>query len=391
MTGDIFTVEDFIAGYGSDMWGGEAYRAAKELYKADAPLLMGTTGNRAVHYGGVLWWQVNTEANCFAVFDKDKWGGPNQEDGFRVITGFPTTKVTWVAEGGAKPDTVKNSYAQVFLTPQDATTGFEESKKSIRVGNRGQGISWQEVVAEMAVTHKKGLSENQALGGAALPGVKAIPFDRIISSYDEVTTCTNDYTAVAYSTDATTPDVYGIDRSSAAGWFDSNVLDNNGTVRTFTLTLLDQLIRTVAKACGIYQSIDYFMLCSHHTSEVINRLFQPIERHMMIEYGVKAVNGAKTYEGQNVGIYANHYRNVPIIPCDDIDDQSGGISPIFLINKKHLRLWMDHPTMFFEAGILSNTGPILLGKFNQEALYNTSYETWTNFFKAHGKLRDLKA
>jgi hypothetical protein len=370
------------------MWGQLAYDA---FHKADAPLLTGTTGNYVTHYGGVIWWQVNTETSIYSVIPKERWGGPNQEDGWRLTTAFPSTKGYGVAQNGAVPDTVKPTYALATTLPRTMVTPFDESQVSMRAADRKQGITWKKLVTDMGITHKNFLAEKLADGGATLEsGVNlSIQIDRIISSYAEVNNTTNDVTAQAWSGDATAPSVYGITRSSAAGWYDSNVMHNSNTVRTLTVPLLYQLIQTVAEASGVWDSGSYVILTGYSTASAISELLQVQDRYAITEMDTSVVNGVSTYRGKQGPVKVRAFDMKPIITSKDIDDQSGGIAPIYLVNLEYLKFWMDIPTVYYETGV--NQGQVLLlGYFGQKGIYQTNQELICPWFAAHGKLRDLK-
>ena len=148
------TIGDFQRAYGPK-WGDLAYKA---VFKADDPLLTSSGGNYATHYGAGLWAQMNQEYNFYSILPKVPWGGPNKEDGWRVITAFPQDLVLPVGEDGGIPDDVMASFAKLYTTPVDLITPFSESLRAYSVGNRGQGITWRDVVEYMTTTHKKGLS-----------------------------------------------------------------------------------------------------------------------------------------------------------------------------------------------------------------------------------------
>jgi len=383
------TLEEMRTAYGDPEMGELAYDYFK---KADDPMLTGTTGNYVTHYGGVIWWQVNTETNIFGILPKERWGGPNQEDGWRLVTGFASTKGYGVAQNGAVPDTVKNSYALATTLPRTMVTPFDASQTSMRAADRKQGITWKKQVTDMGVTHKNFLSEVMADGAATLESAinQPIQLDRIICSYAEVNNCTNDVTGTAFAGDATCPSVYGITRSSAAGWYDSNVLHNSGTVRTLTIPLLYQLIQTVAEASGAWDSNKYVFLTGYSTASAISELVQVQDRYTTMEVDVASINGISSYKGKAGPQKVKSFAGIPIITSKDIDDQSGGIAPIYLVNLDFIRCWMDIPTVYYEIGVNNQGGPLILGKFGEKGIYQTNYELICNWFAAHGKLRDLK-
>lgn len=383
------TLEDFKVMYGDPQIGTEAFNGYNRILKADDPLLSPTTGNYKTHYGGLLYFQMNTDSNLFGAFPKDRWGGPNQEDGWRAVTALPTTKGYGIASNGVVPDSIKVTLADMYTTPKTHVTPFEESQLSMRMADRHQAVGWSALVDAMKITHGYYLANTVLGAGAALAPVNvAYPLDRVVSNRAEVV-LTLDYKGGTF--DGASPDMYGIDRHSAAGWYDSQCMLNGATMRSLTLDLIYQLQQLCATASGMWPGSqgNWAFLTGYDTARVISSLLQAHQRFVEIKLDMATVNGISSYKGQSGGMMINTFNNVPILPCLGITTQTGGISPIYLVNLDHLRLWMDIPTVYFELGVLQN--PLYTRKFGQEGIFQTNFETWCNWFACHGKLREIKA
>ena len=113
------TIDDFARVYGGMEW-------AQQIFKADDPMLTTTTGVYAPHYGAKIWAQLNMEYNLFAILPKFPWG---PEDGWTVISAFPSTKVFGVAENGAIPDSVKPEFVKLYEKPKAEITQSEKLEK----------------------------------------------------------------------------------------------------------------------------------------------------------------------------------------------------------------------------------------------------------------------
>ena len=102
------------------------------VMKADDPYLTTTTGIYNPIYGQKVWSQLNQEKNVFACLPKKPWNST----GWRVITARSddstgasfTTVSGGVAEGGAIPDTIKPTYAEVYTKPKTIAHGFSASE-----------------------------------------------------------------------------------------------------------------------------------------------------------------------------------------------------------------------------------------------------------------------
>jgi hypothetical protein len=62
---------------------------------------------------------------------------------------------------------------------------------------------------------------------------------------------------------------------------------------------------------------------------------------------------------------------------------------MYFVDSRYMHLKIAKPTQYFETGI-SSGNPFAINAFADEGLYRTMAELVCTFFKAHGKLRDLK-
>ena len=90
------------------------------------------------------------------------------------------------------------------------------------------------------------------------------------------------------------------------------------------------------------------------------------------------------YEG---GFTVATYQGIPIIPTKECKQDT--ISRMYFVDTRYMHIKIAKPTQYFETGI-STGNPFAINKFADEGLYRTMAELVCTFFKAHGKLRDLK-
>ena len=378
----LLTVDDFAAMYGSGEWGMRAF----QMFKADDPLLTTTTGVYAPHYGSKIWAQVNLEMNPFGVIPKVPWG---PEDGWTVATAFPTNLVEAPAENGAIPDTDKPDFVKLYDKPRNEVTPFNASEIEILSARRGQAVKWQDLVEFEGQIHKLGLSDRLCRDNGTAVGNHIYGIDHICSSNSEIASCTQ-YDGNAYTADDA--DVYGLNRDAGvAAWHDANVLHASAVLRPFSLSLVNDLERTVAQRCGVWDSNEQFWLTGPDTYQVWYEKLQSQQRFMEATFEVAAFNGIKTVSGTHGGFRLATYHGKPIIVSHQLEDYckpTGGITNVYLLNTKYLKLWVDVPTIYQEVGVAQGN-ELLYGKLGEEGMYRTVGQLICNGFFAQGKLRDL--
>lgn len=371
----LVTIDDFERAYGSRAF-------AERVFRSDDPLLTSTTGAYATHYGAKVWAQLNFETNLFGILPKVPWG---PEDGWRVITAAPSTKATGVAENGAIPDTVKPTFAHVTDKPKSVVTNFNSSEIEILSAKRGQAVRWEDLREVMGEFHRQGINDMLTKNNDDAKGSNDIyGLDHIVSSYSEV----HNISAI----EANNVDVYGIDRDAAASWADATVIHNSGTPIPLSLSKINQLIRSVSKASGVFSTKDLVFVTGYDTVQRWGELLQPMQRFVDAKFTLgKNLTGIERWGGREGGFWLHTYNGIPIVPNQFVEDNlapNNGLSPIFLLNLNHLKLWVDVPTVYREVGV-SYGNELLYGKLGEEGMYKTILDTVCTGFYAQGKYRDI--
>ena len=391
----LHTLQDFVDAYGSEGWGKLAYQgfrrpdqleAVAGLAKADAPLVTGTSG--AYHHivGAKLWTQLNVEQNIFAALPKEEWN----HSAVRVITGFPSSKLETATEGAANPigDTVLPTFAQYKLKIKILYRNFDTSLQQMFLSQRGEGVTWEQFRDFMGVTFGKGINE-MLLAKAGAKDAASTSFNKW-HSIDDIGTSNAEFAAFGseYAV-AGEADLYSgeIDRD-ASSWADGTSLYSS-TTRSLSLTLLNDLWRTVNVNTGDYNMGNYFWVTGPETYQAWNELLQPAQRF------TDEVASFSPYNGIQVGMNATHgvsfrlgvYERSPILVSNDVGKDT--LPRVYLVHKDYTRVRLAQPIVYREVGI-STGQELLLNKFGDEGMWYTAGELLTVFPKSVGKLRDLK-
>jgi len=217
--------------------------------------------------------------------------------------------------------------------------------------------------------------------GAANNNLESL--DRIIGSYAELGAFSN------LSTNEM--DIFGIDRDAAATWTDAyvsyNHSGNTSSPRDLTLSLIDSTLTNIRQNGGQPDVI----FTGWDTLERLQGLLQAQRRfgngdEKLVIPTFNGIKGAPVagYEG---GFTVATYQGIPIIPTKECLQDT--ISRMYFVDSRYMHLKIAKPTQYFETGI-STGNPFAINKFADEGLYRTMAELVCTFFKAHGKLRDLK-
>lgn len=377
------TKEKFLRAYGNEF--GE-----RVLGKADSPLLTTTTGNLYQMVGARLWLNLNTERNLYAVFRSEAWGTDgNGRDGWRVITGWPSTKGYSLAETDNIPDGALFSYTWLLDKPRTVDTPFSIAELSYREAVRGQAITWDQLVQDYGLAHKVYLCEQLAQQVGSQTDDELTPIDQIISNYNE---CANCATITAYGTQATQFYQDQVDRSSAAGWSDAYVDHNSETLRTFTHYLVDDMIMNVREQSGIYDTSGYVFITGLDTQKRLGQLVRGHKKFTTEKFQNVYGKGLREVAGQSFGFELNKYDNIPIVVSKQITDAlrpSSGLTPMYMVHLPDISIWVDVPTIYTERGFRQGED-LLIGAHKELGLYHTMLNTHAVKFLTHGKLRDIQ-
>ncbi len=164
----------------------------------------------------------------------------------------------------------------------------------------------------------------------------------------------------------------------------------SGNARVLTLSLLNDMIRRIRQNGGNPKVI----LTGYDTVQAIADLLQSQERFMDRKEIVPTHNGVRGVKGQEAGFRVATYYDIPIIPTKDMpstqSNTTNTLSDILILDTDHLWLSVMKPTQYFEDGITSGN-PFGVGKLGNQGMYRTMGETGCSFFKAQGKLTNLKS
>ena len=364
------------------------------IAKVDAPILTTTTGVYNAIYGVQAWVQLNMEANTFGVLPKLPW----TRSGWRAITlRAGTSGGGGVAEGGALPDSIEPTFAEISTKPKTVARVFENSEvqeflATSRADDAAAAMADLRTYFGVQIKEDINVQLNTQNGTLASNNIESV--DRICASYDEINECT-DSTGAGYSTDDL--DIYGLDRDTQDAWHDAYVNDNNSTVRSLTDSVLQSLVQNTLTN-GANPDGQFFQ-SGYDTWSVINQLYDAQVRYNIIgtQNVQVGVNGIKTLAGKGVGLNVATLYDKPFIVSKDTVQDTGGISRVYLLDVSNpegfdyprLFLKIAKPTQYFEAGINQGT-PFTIDKFTTKGMYRIMGELICTFFKAQGKCRDLK-
>ena len=359
------------------------------VMKADDPYLTTTTGIYNPIYGQKVWSQLNQEKNVFACLPKKPWNST----GWRVITARSddstgasfTTVSGGVAEGGAIPDTIKPTYAEVYTKPKTIAHGFSASEVDKFLSGVDDALDPMASAREyFAIEHPEHMNAMLLADPAtAVAGNNLESIDRVIGSYAEL----NEFTNLG----ASEMDIFGLDRDGGATWTDAYVSYNgSGNVsspRDLTLSLMDSTLTNIRQNGGQPDVI----FTGWDTLERLQGLLQAQRRfgngdEKLVIPTFNGIKGAPV-DGYEGGFTVATYQGIPLIPSKNALQDT--LSRMYFVDTRYMHIRIAKPTQYFETGI-SSGNPFAINAFADEGLYRTMAELVSTFFKAHGKLRDLK-
>lgn len=349
-------------------------RGARDIMKADAPVISTTTGVYNAIYGAKCWLQLNLEANMFGVLKKEPWN----QSGWRAITARASSTTTGGrAENATLPDTSKPTWAELATKPKTVAHAFNVSEVQQFLGgvDDSLGDTMEAVREYWAKEHAEHINKMLLTNVTTLAGNNVDSVDRCLSSYAEVTNCAD--------VNANDSDIYSQDRDAAASWTDAYVNHASNVDRNLNLSHIDALFSNVWTNGGDPK----FLFTGYDTVMRIEQLLQAQQRFVENASITPSVNGVQGIEGVAGGFIVATYNKRPIIPSKNMPQDT--ISRIYAIDSDYLALRVAKPTMYFESGIESGD-PFGINYLGQEGLYRSMMEVICYFFKAQGKLRDLQ-
>lgn len=340
--------------------------------KADAPHLTTTTGVANNIYGAKVMVQANLNANGLGAMPKTGWA----KSGFRALTAASDVNGgSGVGEGGAVPETLKGTYAQVDVTAKQMSHAFDASTILINKAGKDDVLLWADIVEVEGQTFLNKINYDIFKDNDTLAGNNPESLDRICGSYAEIAAC---------GQTANDLDIYGIDRDAAATWTDAYVSHGSNTDRSLTFSLIDAVFSGVRPYWDNSYYDGKFAITGFDTLERLQQLgmsqlrFQQSEK---VEFTVG--EGVKTIKGADVGFDCSSYKGIPIIP--DAYCTKDTISRFFLLDGNYLSFSFLQPVQYLESD-----NALLLNSHTKQGVFHAQGEVVCTRFRAQGKVRDLK-
>lgn len=358
----------------------------ESLSKADDPILTTDTGVRNAVYGSEVFSLVNSEPNIFALLENRAW----TKSGERIVTAHGHGVASGgSAENATLPDTDHPTLDQFETSPKTIAHNFDVSQVKQLLADTDDDdledpFDWLRRWYGTGTEHQTGMGEhpkhlNEQLGSDAdsTAGTNLETIDRAISNSAETT----------IHDSASDADIYGFDRSGNE--FESNVVENAGSNRTFTLDLMDDAIREVKVNSGKRPVSDdnYFWLTHPDTYQRIEDEVGGKER-LQPERVEVGLNGVNTNPGDDVGLTVQSYKNIPIF--ESVDVPVDGLGRIYLVDSSTMFIKTLLPTQFYSTGTEVDGNPFGIDRLGNEGMFVTIGELTCVNPKAHAKVRDLK-
>ena len=338
----------------------------EDLFKADAPVLMATTGVRNNIYGAKLFYQLSTESNVFGVLPKVDW----EKSGFRFLTASANSTGGGVAENSAIPDTTKPTFADIDISPAEMATSFNMSLKALNIETKDDTIRWAQVVDYMGLDHKKLINVNLCTDVDTLAGNNIESIDRVCSSNSE---------ASGLSLTAGDNTFQGLDRDSGDTYADAYVNHNSGTDRALTIKLIRDTITEIEPYWDRPQN--KVIITGYDTASDIASLYETQQRYIDYVNLETNFNGIRVV-GRETGFRCATFDGIPIIRSNNIAKDVA--SRIYILDLDHIGIAVAKPTTLW-----SSDNYLELGAFAREGVFYTSAQLFATKFKCHGKIRDL--
>lgn len=384
--GHIRTVYDMI-----DYWYGfvPEYQSQQksQLGKQDDPMLTTDEGVRNAVYGSEVFSLVNSEPNIFALLENRAW----TKSGERIVTAHGHAPGSGgVPENATLPETDHPDLDQFEQEPATIAHNFDVSQAKQLLADTDDDdlddpFDWLRRWYGTGTEHQTGMGEhpkhvNEQLGSPvdSTAGDNMESIDRAISNSEEANNI------LSSPSDA---NIYGFDRS--ADEFESNVLHNSGTNRTFVLDFLDDMIREVKENSGKRPVTDdnYFFLTNHDTYQRIEDEVGGKERLEPERVSV-GLNGVETVPGDDVGITVQSYKQIPIFESEDVPKD--GIGRVYLIDSSTMYIKTLLPTQFYSTGTEVDGNPFGIDRLGNEGMFVTIGQLTMVNPAAHAKARDFE-
>lgn len=389
----IYDLIDFYYGFVPDYF----QEKTGGVQKQNSPVVSGTSGYRNAVYGSEVFSLVNSEPNIFALLENRAWTKSGEraltDHGHELGSGGVGENAT-IGEG----EDIETDYPPLEQFEQDPETvahSFDVSQEKQLLSMTddddlddpfdflrrwyGEGTQHQTGMGEHPkhMNVQLGTSVDDIADNTVDDSQNLWSIDKLISNGAES----------AIISDATANSVYGFSRDSNE--FESNVIENGGSVITFTTDILDDLIRLIKSESGRNPVMDdnYFFLTNHDTYQRIENEVGGKERLEPERVSV-GLRGVETNPGGDVGLTVQSYKQIPIFESEDVPQDDLG--RIYLIDSTTLYIKTLLPTQFYSTGTEVDNNPYSIGRMGNQGLYGTIGQTTLVNPAAHAKARDLQ-
>lgn len=319
--------------------------------------------------------QMALKTNQFGVLPKKPWG----RLGFRAVStgGFSSGGI---AEGQSLATAVEPTYNEVSLRIKEFEGVWDFSDRMYAYDSIADVVTIdqnRDVAAKRYYKVWNGdlLGDNDTLAGYNFESI-----DRIIGSYSEQSGCS----ITSSDLDPWTETVSGINRDSAAGWYDAYVSHGSGTDRTLTIAHIDGLKENVEPYWDRLENKVF--VTGYDTFRRWSALEETKHRIEMVDYTFTVGDGIQTTTGAKGGFKLASWDGIPIIKDDDVSKDT--ISRVYLEDLDNLWIALARPPTYTEAD--PRTSDVFAVGHVWRGVWYTMGETFATKFKSQAKLRDLK-
>lgn len=363
-----------------------------DMAKADNP--MTTTapdgGRYNAVFGAALFQQLQTSSVLMGALTKFAYS----RAGYRVRKSRYLTSAggsagdIYVSENAAVPETQASDTLEVTVGTKEQASTIEVSERMRLLAMKNDDLA-MDVAQELEYAKKNFMyMANSHLNTdvTTVASTKMESIDRVVSSYAEVTNCTD--------LSANDADIYGIDRDAAASWADAYVDHNSGTARSISKKIVTGLVDQTTRAGA--NPNDQFWYTGSDTWAQLMLLYDSQIRYMdPAATGMTNVTGDGKGQGINLGkeMATLMGRPIYVAPAGDVV-ANGNISNLYLLSSQVDDVYKE-PVLgvkVLQAPIIAQTTLVnypVHAKLGNQYLIYSSMELHCSRFNIQGKARDL--
>jgi hypothetical protein len=376
-----------------DNYAGAGGAGAMNLAKADAPMLTTTDTNGLFNtqFGASIFRQLNESAVLFGALPQYAYS----RNGYRAQTTRFLDSGAGQAQNASLPDTIKPTTATVTvgLNEDAITVEYSERLRLLATKSKDDAADLAALLdrAKGSFVYAIDADMNVAVS-TALAGYNIESIDRVVSSYDELNSC---------SVTAQYCDIYGLDRDGGATWADAVVDHNSGTTREIDDSVVQTLMqKTMANGADPKAQ---FWYTGTDTARQLRSLYQnqlrynsPAENNPV---GASVEDGGKA-AGYNFGVEMGTLFGRPlyVAPSGKVaaTGTSSPLSNLYLLSTQFDSYYQE-PALGIKvlqapmiAQTMLSTYPAHQKLGNKFVLY-AAMQLECKRFNIQGKARDLKA